>query len=122
MTNNSPDFRLRTTSIKDSSGNDLKLLYATDYDTLTFNTSTLEKDTTLVLPKTWYKGYTIYEVHGKQKIKVDCYANYESMVTFKAKKNKTYILTYENTPIRNISFIISGISLIILLFLSKRVK
>lgn len=119
---NSPDFRLRTTNIKDSSGNDLKLLYATDYDTLTFNTSTLEKDTTLVLPKTWYKGYTIYEVHGKQKTKVDCYANYESMVTFKAKKNKTYILTYENTPIRNVSFIISGISLIILLFLSKRVK
>lgn len=119
---NSPDFRNRSKSIKDENGNDLKLLYTTDYDTLTFNTATLQEDTTLVLPKTWYKGYTVYEVNGKKKTKVASYANEECMVTFNAEKNKTYILTYEDTPVRKISSIISGISLIILLFLNKRVK
>ena len=119
---NSPDFRNRSKSIKDENGNDLKLLYTTDYDTLTFNTATLQEDTTLVLPKTWYKGYTVYEVNGKKKTKVASYENEECMVTFNAEKNKTYILTYEDTPVRKISSIISGISLIILLFLNKRVK
>ncbi len=119
---NSPDFRERSTPIKDSSNQDLNISYTTDYDTITFDTDTLEYDTQVVMPKTWYQGYTVYQIKDGQKTKITCSANSESMVTFYAQKDCTYIVTYEDTPIRKICLCVSFISIFIWIFLIKKVS
>lgn len=108
----SPDFRNRSTNIKDHAGNDLDIAYTKEGTTLSFTTDSLPQDQEVVLPITWYKGYTVYKVDGDTLTKVESYANYESMLSFEAKKDQEYIVRYENTSLRTISFIISGITLI----------
>ena len=118
----SPDFRGRSTSIKDSFGQDLDISYTTDYDTITFDTDTLEYDTQVVMPKTWYQGYTVYQIKDGQKTKITCSASSESMVTFYAQKDCTYIVTYEDTLIRKICFCVSFISIFVWIFFIKKVS
>lgn len=119
----SVDFRNRSTSIKDAQDHDLPISYTTDYMTISFDTNTLQTSTQLVLPKTWYKGYVVYEVHEQGNIKVDCFSTSNGLVTFIAKPNQSYIVTYEDTPIRKISLCISacsGIAFVLYLIRSKK--
>lgn len=118
---NSPDFRQRSTNIKNSNNNDTNITYQKDYLTLTF---TNDVDDTLIMPLTYYKGYTVYEVKDGVKEKIDCYESSEAMVTFNAKANYAYIVTYEDTPLRKCCLIISEITLIgfiICVFKKKRI-
>lgn len=117
---NSPDFRGRSSSIKDVSGQDLNISYSIDYDTITFDTDTLEYDMQVVMPKTWYQGYTVYQIKDGKQTKITCNANNESMVTFYAQKDCTYIVTYEDTPLRKICLCISFISIFVWLILMKK--
>lgn len=112
----SPDFRNRSTSIKDHTGNDLDITYVKQGSSLTFSTSALSEDQQLVLPLTWYKGYHVYRIDQGKKTEVPSCANYESMLSFEAEKDQEYIVQYENTMIRNISFIITGITLVTYVF------
>lgn len=108
----SVDFRNRSTSIKDTQDQDLLIPYTTDYMTISFDTNTLQTSTQLVLPKTWYKGYVVYEVHDQQKVKVDSSSTSNGLVTFIAEANQSYIVTYEDTPIRKICLCVSACSAI----------
>lgn len=117
----SPDFRQRSTNIKNSNNNDTNITYQKDYLTLTF---TSDLDDTLIMPLTYYKGYNVYEVKDGVKEKIDCYESSEAMVTFNAKVNYEYIVTYEDTPLRKCCLIISEITLIgfiICVFKKKRI-
>ena len=116
----SPDFRGRSPAIKDSNNNDLNISYTTDYNKITFNTDSLESNTQLIMPKTWYKGYTVYQIKDGKKIKVECSSNNESMVTFYAEKDSTYILTYEDTPLRKICLCVSLLSFMIWIIVLKK--
>ncbi len=117
---NAPDFRGRSTAIKDANNQDLDISYTIDYDKLTFSTDTLEYDMQLVMPKTWYQGYTVYQIKDGKQIKVTCTANQEAMVTFYAQKDCTYIVTYEDTLLRKTCLWISFISLFVWLILMKK--
>ncbi len=117
---NSPDFRGRSTSIKDASNQDLNISYTSYGNTITFDTNTLQYDTQLVIPKTWYKGYTVYQIKDGKQTKVTCSSNEEAMVTFYAQKDCTYIVTYEDTPLRKCCLWISCISFIAWLLLIKK--
>ncbi len=118
----SPDFRERTTAIKDAYNNDLDISYSIDYDSISFSTESLTSDTQLVLPKTWYKGYTVYQIKDGKKVKVECSSNTESMVTFYAQKDSEYILTYEDTLLRKICLCTSLVSFIIWIITLKKVS
>ncbi len=117
---NAPDFRGRSTAIKDANNQDLDISYTIDYDKLTFSTDTLEYDMQLVMPKTWYQGYTVYQIKDGKQTKVTCTANQEAMVTFYAQKDCTYIVTYEDTLLRKTCLCISFISLFVWLILMKK--
>ncbi len=117
---NAPDFRGRSTAIKDANNQDLDISYTIDYDKLTFSTDTLEYDMQLVMPKTWYQGYTVYQIKDGKQTKVTCTANQEAMVTFYAQKDCTYIVTYEDTLLRKTCLWISFISLFVWLILMKK--
>lgn len=117
---NAPDFRGRSTAIKDTNNQDLDISYTIDYDKLTFSTDTLEYDMELVIPKTWYQGYTVYQIKNDKQTKVTCIANQEAMVTFYAQKDCTYIVTYEDTLLRKTCLWISFISLFVWLILMKK--
>ncbi len=117
---NSPDFRGRSSSIKDASGQDLNISYSIDYATITFDTDALEYDMQVVMPKTWYQGYTVYQIKDGKQTKITCNANSESMVTFYAQKDCTYIVTYEDTPLRKICLCISFISMFVWFILMKK--
>ncbi len=116
---NAPDFRGRSTAIKNANNQDLDISYTIDYDKLTFSTDTLEYDMQLVMPKTWYQGYTVYQIKDGKQIKVTCTANQEAMVTFYAQKDCTYIVTYEDTLLRKTCLWISFISLFVWLILNR---
>lgn len=116
---NSPDFRERSTNIKDSNGNDLDITYSKDYATITFTSNT---NCELVMPLTYYKGYTVYEVKDGNKEIVECYSNSEAMVTFIANKNSEYSVTYEDTPLRKCCLWISCISLLGFIFYAFKKK
>ncbi len=117
---NVPDFRGRSTAIKNAHNQDLDISYTIDYDKLTFSTDTLEYDMQLVMPKTWYQGYTVYQIKDGKQIKVTCTATQEAMVTFYAQKDCTYIVTYEDTLLRKTCLWISFISLFVWLILMKK--
>lgn len=117
---NAPDFRGRSTAIKNANNQDLDISYTIDYDKLTFSTDTLEYDMQLVMPKTWYQGYTVYQIKDGKQTKVTCTANQEAMVTFYAQKDCTYIVTYEDTLLRKTCLWISFISLFVWLILMKK--
>lgn len=117
---NAPDFRGRSTAIKDANNQNLDISYTIDYDKLTFSTDTLEYDMQLVMPKTWYQGYTVYQIKDGKQTKVTCTANQEAMVTFYAQKDCTYIVTYEDTLLRKTCLWISFISLFVWLILMKK--
>ncbi len=117
---NAPDFRGRSTAIKNANNQDLDISYTIDYDNLTFSTDTLEYDMQLVMPKTWYRGYTVYQIKDGKQTKVICTANQEAMVTFYVQKDCTYIVTYEDTLLRKTCLWISFISLFVWLILMKK--
>lgn len=116
---NSPDFRNRTTVIKDTSGNDTDIQYTKDYNTLTFISNVDEE---LVMPLTWYKGYEVYEIMDGNETKIESYANSECMLTFKSKSNTQYIVRYQSTPLRKTCLIISLLSFLTFMIYSLKKK
>ncbi len=111
----SVDFRTYSNTIKTSDGMDTDIEYSKDGTTLSFDVSDDYVNTRLVLPITIYKGYKLY-LNDKE-VSIE---RYNSLISFQCTEGGSYTLRYKNTTIRNVSFIISGLTLVHLLF--KKVK
>lgn len=78
---------------------------------------TFEKDITIILPQTYYKGYQAYEIIDGQEIKIDTRNNpIYKKVTFDVEEGyHHYVCRYEGTHIQKVTAIISLTTFIVLL-------
>lgn len=111
----SPDFRGRSTDIKDGDDQDLGIEYNKNGTTMSFNVPEKYTGDDLILPLTWYKGYQVYHLENGDMKKVPTFENHEGMVTFTVEEEGTYMCMYEDTPLRRICILISWAALIVLM-------
>lgn len=83
-------------------------------------------NTSIVVPKTYYKGYSVYNIQNKKLVKLACYQDPQTkLLAFNTKNTTgTYIVKYEKTLIQKTSIFISITTLIfvIIFFLKKSRK
>ena len=106
----SPDYRELSPVIMNANMEPTDIPFERQYNSLEL---TIDEETTnqeIVLPRTWYKGYTIIDEAGNE---IPCYQNSYGLVAFTPETTGTYTCTYKSTPLRNISIAISSISLIL---------
>ncbi len=106
----SPDYRELSPVIMDENMEPTDIPFERQYNTLEF---TIDSETTnkeIVLPRTWYKGYTIVDEAGNE---IPCYQNDYGLVSFTPETSGTYTCCYKSTPLRNCSIIISVISFLL---------
>lgn len=107
---NSPDFRTLTKQITQSNGTPTTISYTEDYNALIIDTHTISEDMDIILPKTWYLGYHLYdENHNEIKIQ----ASQTSLMQAHVQKDHIYTLTYQSTPMRKICISVSLLSSVI---------
>ncbi len=111
----SVDFRSYSNTIKLIDGSDTNISYIKRGTTLTFEVNEEYMSKKIVLPITIYKGYKLY-VDGKE-VSIE---RYNGLISFDCKVAGAYTLKYENTPIRNICIVISGITVIYLFYCRYR--
>ena len=103
--------------------NDVELLdFVRGYNYMSFSISSSEENSLYILPLIYYKGYTIecYDENGNFVESLVPYPDHETfLVSFNTReKNKKmqYVIYYKGTKIQIISYCISLISLLLLLF------
>lgn len=106
----SVDFRSYSNSVKLVDGSDTNISYLKNGTTLTFEVGEEYVGEKIVLPITIYKGYKLY-VDGSDVI----INRYNGLISFECNKAGSYTLRYENTPVRNICIITSGVSVVYLI-------
>ena len=115
----SPDYRTLSPVIMDENMEPTDIPFERQYNELqvTINEEDCSKE--IVLPLTWYKGYTITDETGTE---ISCYQNDYGLVTFKPVSAGTYTCTYNNTPLRTISIALSAISFILFIITDLQQK
>ena len=106
---NAPDYRTLDPVLMDENYIPLDNSLTRDYDKLSFIGT---KDQTVVMPLTWYKGYSV-TCNGK---KIKAVPNENSLVTFTVPEDGEIICAYHSTPLRKACILLSLGSLILLLF------
>lgn len=103
----SPDFRSRSTAIKDEDGTDLAIPYKKDLNGISLVLdNNLPK--TYILPLTWYKGYSI-TCNGKS---IPVLRSSQAMVSFRSEGKGSYVCVYTGTPLRTFSIWLSVVTMI----------
>ena len=101
------DYQNYDYQIKDDTGNIITDDINIDYNTLSFNIN--NPNTTIILPKTYYKGYQVYNNNTKLTTYSDPST---SLVAFNTANTKgDYILKYDGTLIQKGSLIVSLLSI-----------
>ena len=119
----SPDYRRLFPVIMDENYKSLSTPYEKNGTRITFTLDEKNTDQTVVLPLTWYKGYTLYHMENGRWVKMSCHQDDHGLVSFYAKSNGKYKCVYLNTPLRNICIVISLVSwCFFLLSLLKRTR
>ena len=113
----SPDFRTLSRQIWEVDHTSLTIPFTEDYNTLAFQTTKLDNDTDVILPKTWYLGYHLYDENNRE---VKIHSSTNALVQASIKKNHTYTLVYKSTPLRKLSICMSVLSCIVFCCLRKR--
>lgn len=104
----SPDYRALTPVIMDENMAPTDISFKKQYNTLEITIDEQTSDKEIVLPLTWYKGYTITDENGKE---IPCYQNAYGLVTFTPQSTGTHTCCYKSTPLRNISIAVSAVSM-----------
>lgn len=117
----SPDYRTLSPVIMDENLEPRDISFQRQYGKLKLTIDKSACNTEIVLPLTWYKGYTIVDEAGNE---IPCYQNNNGLVSFTPQREGTYTCYYKNTPLRTISTGISAMSfsLFIICALYKRKK
>ena len=116
----SPDFREYPPAIRDSEGNITALEYKKNGSVLSFTVTEDYAFSTLELPLTYYKGYTVYDMtDGIEPCLV--YENENGMVAFRTKARGKYMCMYVDTPLKRFCTWLSGLGLTFL-YLSMFLK
>lgn len=112
----SPDFRQRDYVIRNEDDMPLEAEITKKDNTLSFTIPESYKD--VVLPLTYYKGYHIYDSNQKE---ISVHESDNGMVSADNLKAGSYTCVYRNTPLRNVSIVISLLCLLLnILSLKKR--
>jgi hypothetical protein len=113
---NSIDFQNYDYQIKDTNNNILSNNISIGYNSLSFSLDNPE--TTVILPKTYYKGYQVYNNNKK----LTTYSDQNtSLVSFNtADTNGDYLLKYESTRLQTTSMILSIICWLLFIYEFKK--
>ncbi len=106
----SPDFRSYDPSIRDLSGDVLSIPWVKDGNILTFTVRDVPEDSALVLPLTWYKGYTCTDPEGNTVITEPSSL---SLVKVSVSSSGCYRVMYAGTPLQHVSEWISAAGIIL---------
>ena len=99
----------------DKSGEVIDYVY--DYDRLftciTFSCDN-DKELELMLPLSYYKGYSAYEIIDEKEIKIDLTYSplYKELVIISSSGKHTYKVLYEGTFVQKVSLIVSCLTLV----------
>jgi hypothetical protein len=118
----SPDYRTLLPVIMDKDYESLSIPYEKDSTAITFTLDEEDTEQTIVLPLTWYKGYTLYHLENGEWTEVSCGQDDHGLVSFYASEAGEYRCVYESTLLRNVCIGVSLVSWAAFLFLWKRSK
>ncbi len=113
----SVDFRSYTPTIKTTNYEETGISYTKEGTTFTFEITDTYENAQLVLPITTYKGYRLY--YNGEEIST---SRFHGLLSFISKGSGTYILKYESTLLRKISFALSSVTLLSLVIIYLRRK
>jgi hypothetical protein len=113
---NTIDYQNYDYQIMDTNNNILSTDISIGYNTLSFNLDNPE--TTVILPKTYYKGYQVYNNNEKLTTYNDPNTSLVSFNT--ADTNGSYLLKYDNTKLQTTALILSIISWFLFIYEFKK--
>ena len=115
LPSNSPDFRTLEPVLMDQDHLPIDRELTRTYNELSFTGVQGEQ---IVMPLTWYKGYTV-TCNGK---KVECSPDMNSLVSFTVPEDGKIVCAYHSTPMRKACIALSVISLGFLVFTESKRK
>ncbi|MBQ6222809.1 MAG: hypothetical protein IJJ44_09400 [Solobacterium sp.] len=110
------DFRNYPPVIRNADGEKLPVSYTKEGNTLAFHLSEEYKDTSLVLPLTWYKGYQVQTRKNGTWADVPTFRSNDAFVLFTAEDGGDYRCIYKASPVVIISRLCSVTALIYLVY------
>ena len=114
---NSPDFRDLDPVIRTGEGIPAGIGYDKNRTSLTFHVSEVPEDGELLMPLTWYLGYS---VSGKNGAMAELSPSDEALVSLRIKEPGTYTVRYSGTMLQHSTAVISLFAWILVIFLFFR--
>ena len=101
---------------------DSSINYTKQYSSFIFDTNFTSDNVELLLPITYYKGYSAYEsINGKwQKINITYSDLYKKVVIYASKGEQSYNIVYDGTTIQHFSLGVSIVGSLLLLHFHKK--
>ena len=113
---NHPNFKEYAYEVVDIQGNIQASQLERTYDKLSISFDE-EVSGTFIAPLTYYKGYQVYDSNNQ---KLETYESDNGLVSFNGNNIKEVYCVYHNTPLRNLSIVVSIVSILGYFFLQKK--
>ncbi|MBQ9823553.1 MAG: hypothetical protein IJM63_03575 [Solobacterium sp.] len=112
-----PDYREQSREILDENGNEARIPYTRTYLYMSFKAEEIPTDD-LILPLTWYKGWAVYKTDGTMK-QMPLRRSDNGLVQLIMAEPGSYIVLFEDTPLRRMTMSLSMISFVFMILTKK---